>query len=453
MANAIDIATTIYDEMKNVVHVPASAGDLPALGAPVTLALDWHTRYRNMRAHTMMHLLCACVPFPVTGGSISEDGGRIDFDIPEGQIPDKEELAARINQLILEDHAVTFRWISDAEMEANLHLIRTMSVKPPMGTGKVRLVMIGDEGKVDLQPCGGTHVRSTAEIGPIARRQNRKQGQDQPPHPPGLRISRTLHVAGTRFNTPGSPSIWPRPISPSSMLMAPARRQARCQGGVPRSPHSRRAVLRHRCDFRHRQPPAPHAARAGKICQPRAQDGHRRRQEGDLPTTASGLFSAARAWWMFRVFGHDDVAVLDGGLPKWKAENRPLEDGPPIKPQERHFTARFQSMMVRDKSEVLRKRPLQVADARSPGRFRGEEAGTAPRRARRTHAGRQECSLCHTAESRRHPETGKRNWPRFLKRAGIDIAKPVITSCGSGVTAAILSLGLTTLGRQGPRAL
>ena len=163
----IEIATTIYDEMKNVVHVPASAGDLPGPGAAVTLTLDWRTRYRNMRAHTMMHLLCACVPYPVTGGSISDDGGRIDFDIPEGQIPDKEELAARINQLILEDHKVSFRWISDEEMEANLHLVRTMSVKPPMGTGKVRLVMIGDEGKVDLQPCGGTHVKSTAEIGPV----------------------------------------------------------------------------------------------------------------------------------------------------------------------------------------------------------------------------------------------------------------------------------------------
>jgi misacylated tRNA(Ala) deacylase len=163
----IEIATTIYDEMKNVVHVPASAGNLPAPGTPVTVALDWHTRYRNMRAHTMMHLLCACVRFPVTGGSISEDGGRIDFDIPEGQIPNKGELAARINQLIAEDHQVTFRWISDEEMEANLHLVRTMSVKPPMGTGRVRLVMIGDEGKIDLQPCGGTHVKSTAEIGPM----------------------------------------------------------------------------------------------------------------------------------------------------------------------------------------------------------------------------------------------------------------------------------------------
>ncbi len=163
----MEIATTVYDDVKNVVHVPATATDLPVPGTAVTLTLDWDTRYRNMRAHTMMHLLCACVPFPVTGGAISDDGGRIDFDIPEGRIPDKEELTARINQLINENHAVTFRWISDEEMQANQHLIRTMSVKPPMGTGKVRLVMIGDEGQVDLQPCGGTHVHATGEIGPM----------------------------------------------------------------------------------------------------------------------------------------------------------------------------------------------------------------------------------------------------------------------------------------------
>jgi misacylated tRNA(Ala) deacylase len=164
---SIAIATTVYDETKNVVHVPASAGAVPPVGATVTLALDWANRYRIMRAHTMMHLLCACVPHPVTGGAISEDGGRIDFDIPEGHIPGKQELGERINQLIREDHAVNFRWIADEEMAANRHLIRTMSVKPPMGTGKVRLVMIGPDGSIDMQPCGGTHVRSTAEIGPI----------------------------------------------------------------------------------------------------------------------------------------------------------------------------------------------------------------------------------------------------------------------------------------------
>ncbi len=166
--HTIDIATAVYDENKNVVHVPAQAATLPPVGATVTLSLDWTTRYRNMRAHTMMHLLCASVPHVVTGGAISEDGGRIDFDIPEGGIPGKQALGERINRLITEDHAVSFRWISDDEMAANQHLIRTMSVKPPVGTGKVRLVMIGPDGTIDLQPCGGTHVRSTAEIGPIA---------------------------------------------------------------------------------------------------------------------------------------------------------------------------------------------------------------------------------------------------------------------------------------------
>lgn len=161
------IATTIYDADKDVVHVPAEGSTLPDVGTRVKLALDWANRYRNMRAHTLMHLLCASVPFPVTGGAIGEDGGRIDFDIPEGQIPDKAELTATLNRLVREDHPVSFRWITDEEMAANQHLIRTMSVKPPMGTGRVRLVMIGEDGKVDLQPCGGTHLSSTGAIGPV----------------------------------------------------------------------------------------------------------------------------------------------------------------------------------------------------------------------------------------------------------------------------------------------
>lgn len=162
------IAGTVYDDAKNVVHVPAEGQSLPSVGAQVHAVLDWGNRYRNMRAHTLMHLLCASVPFPVTGGAIGEDGGRIDFDIPEGQIPDKTELTSTLNRLVTEDHRVSFRWITDEEMIANQHLIRTMSVKPPMGTGRVRLVMIGENGAVDLQPCGGTHVASTGAIGPVS---------------------------------------------------------------------------------------------------------------------------------------------------------------------------------------------------------------------------------------------------------------------------------------------
>ena len=163
-----EIATTVYDEAKTPVHVPAAGQTLPGVGAKVRAVLVWENRFRTMRAHTLMHLLCASVPFPVTGGSMGEAGGRIDFDIPEGQIPDKAELTATLNRLVEEDHPVSFRWIADEEMAANQHLIRTMSVKPPMGTGRVRLVMIGEDGKVDLQPCGGTHVKSTGVIGPVA---------------------------------------------------------------------------------------------------------------------------------------------------------------------------------------------------------------------------------------------------------------------------------------------
>lgn len=161
---------------------------------------------------------------------------------------------------------------------------------------------------------------------------------------------------------------------------------------------------------------------------------------------AVGLFSAARAWWMFKVFGHDDVAVLDGGLPKWKAEHRALVEGPAAKPQERHFTARFNSMMVSDIAGVSDGRS-QIADARSPSRFRGEEpeprpgvrAGHMPG-ARNVHY----TTLLKPDGTLRSPN----EIAKVFASAGIDITKPVTTSCGSGVTAAILSLGLTLAGAR-----
>ncbi|MBC8038835.1 MAG: 3-mercaptopyruvate sulfurtransferase [Rhizobiales bacterium] len=161
---------------------------------------------------------------------------------------------------------------------------------------------------------------------------------------------------------------------------------------------------------------------------------------------AAGLFSAARVWWMFKVFGHDDVAVLDGGLPKWKAENRALAEGPAAKPQERHFTARYQSMMVRDMADV-RGGQSQIADARAPGRFRGEEpeprpgvrAGHMPG-ARNVHY----ATLLKPNGTLKSPA----EIAGVFANASIDISKPVITSCGSGVTAAVLNLGLTLAGAR-----
>jgi misacylated tRNA(Ala) deacylase len=164
----IAIATTVYDaDRHTIVHVPASPQGLPAPGQPVTARLDWALRHRHMRVHTALHLLCSLVPFPVTGGQIAADGGRLDFDIADPDVIDKEDLTARLNRLIGENHPVADRWISDEELAANPQLVRTMSVKPPMGAGRVRLVAIGEGGEVDLQPCGGTHVRATGEIGGV----------------------------------------------------------------------------------------------------------------------------------------------------------------------------------------------------------------------------------------------------------------------------------------------
>jgi len=158
----VTIAATVYDADKiTIVHVPAQGQSLPAVGEAVDCVLDWERRFKLMRAHTGLHLLCSLVPFPVTGGQIGEAEGRLDFDIPESSL-DKDDLTAKINALIAANHKVSHRWISDEEMAARPELIRTMSVKPPMGRGRVRLVAIGD---VDLQPCGGTHVATTGEIG------------------------------------------------------------------------------------------------------------------------------------------------------------------------------------------------------------------------------------------------------------------------------------------------
>jgi misacylated tRNA(Ala) deacylase len=164
--STIEIATAIHPDgdKTRIVHVPAEGQSLPAAGDVVTAELDWDRRHRLMRMHTALHLLSVVFPFPVTGGQIGEDKGRLDFSMPE--VPqDLDILVTQLNAMIAADHPVSSEWITDAEMEERSDLIKTMKVKPPMGQGRVRLVRIGD---VDLQPCGGTHVASTAEIGPVA---------------------------------------------------------------------------------------------------------------------------------------------------------------------------------------------------------------------------------------------------------------------------------------------
>jgi misacylated tRNA(Ala) deacylase len=172
------IATTVYDADKaTIVHVAADGSARPAPGQTVRAVLDWDTRSKLMRMHTTLHLLCALVKFPVTGGQVNADDSRLDFDIEDASAVDKDALTAGLNALIAANHPVTERWITDAELEANPQLVRTMAVNPPTGSGRVRLVVIGEGGSVDLQPCGGTHVRSTGEIGPVVVTRIEKKGK------------------------------------------------------------------------------------------------------------------------------------------------------------------------------------------------------------------------------------------------------------------------------------
>jgi misacylated tRNA(Ala) deacylase len=147
-----------------VIHVPAPGVTLPEIGAGIAAEIDWPRRHRLMRMHTCLHLLCSLVPGAVTGGQVADGRGRLDFDVAPSSL-DKEAIAGRLNALIAAGNAVTPRWISDEELADRPELVRTMSVKPPSGMGRVRLIEIAG---IDLQPCGGTHVASAAEIGPVA---------------------------------------------------------------------------------------------------------------------------------------------------------------------------------------------------------------------------------------------------------------------------------------------
>ena len=170
----IPIVDTLYTKDRSaVLHIAAEGAILPPPGAWVVGRIDWRTRLSRMKIHTALHLLSVVLPYPVTGGAIGDGEGRLDFDLPEGGL-DRDEIAAKLKTLIDGDHAVSMRWITDAELEANPGLVKTMKVKPPMGSGRVRLVAIGD---VDLQPCGGTHVARTSEIGVVSVTGIEKKGR------------------------------------------------------------------------------------------------------------------------------------------------------------------------------------------------------------------------------------------------------------------------------------
>jgi len=172
--STVAIVTAVKGEtVEEVVHVLPEDVTRPAVGESVQVTLDWDRRYAHMKMHTCLHLLSAVLDYPVTGGQVGAEKSRLDFDIQEATL-DKAEITDELNRLIDADDAVGFRWITDAELEAAPELVKTMSVKPPTGAGHVRLVEV--QGR-DLQPCGGTHVARTGEIGPVEVRKIEKKGR------------------------------------------------------------------------------------------------------------------------------------------------------------------------------------------------------------------------------------------------------------------------------------
>jgi misacylated tRNA(Ala) deacylase len=171
----LPIASAVWSDSAKtqIAHIAPDGSALPTEGEAVHLAIHWPTRHARMRIHTALHLLSVALPYPVTGGSIGDGEGRLDFDIPDAGL-DREAITARLMAMVEQDAPVRERWITEAELDANPGLVKTMAVAPPRGSGRVRLVEI--EG-LDLQPCGGTHVRRTGEIGAVAVTQIEKKGK------------------------------------------------------------------------------------------------------------------------------------------------------------------------------------------------------------------------------------------------------------------------------------
>ena len=161
------VTEAVKGDGEAILHLPAIDAPLPAPGTIVQAEIDWQLRHAHMRMHTAMHLLCSLIKgAAVTGGSVGAERSRLDFDLPNP--PPKEDIEAGLLALIAEDHPVRIEWVDEAVLDRNPGLVRTMSVQPPRGTGRLRLMRIGDgDAPVDLQPCGGTHVSRTSEIGPV----------------------------------------------------------------------------------------------------------------------------------------------------------------------------------------------------------------------------------------------------------------------------------------------
>ncbi|MBA8880839.1 alanyl-tRNA editing protein [Phyllobacterium myrsinacearum] len=176
--STIAIAATVTGESKEeIIHVPAPEQPVPAIGEKVLLRIDWDRRYKLMRMHAACHLLSVVCPFPITGAAVSEDDSRVDFDLPDAGVT-KEGVTEKLMELVNANHPIFTRWITDGDLAANPSLIKSKNVRPPTGTGRIRLVCIGKDGAIDSQPCGGTHVATTGEVGAIHIGKIEKKGKE-----------------------------------------------------------------------------------------------------------------------------------------------------------------------------------------------------------------------------------------------------------------------------------
>lgn len=174
----IAIAATVNGETKaDIIHVLQADQPVPEVGETVTATIDWERRHKLMRMHTACHLLSVVCSYPITGAAVSEDDSRVDFDIPDASVT-KENVTERMMELVRADHPVFTTWITDEELVANPSLVKSKNVRPPVGAGRIQLVGIGQDSSIDSQPCGGTHVRSTAEIGEIHIGKIEKKGRE-----------------------------------------------------------------------------------------------------------------------------------------------------------------------------------------------------------------------------------------------------------------------------------
>ncbi len=173
----IQIGHTMHGASKDIIiHRPVEGEARPLVGETLRLGLDWERRHRLMRMHTACHLLSVVCTYPITGAAVGEEESRVDFDMSEAI--DKDEVTAKLMELVNADHPVFLQWITDDELAANPGIVKSKNVRPPIGLGRVSLVCIGENSSIDSQPCGGTHVARTGEVGPIHIAKIEKKGRE-----------------------------------------------------------------------------------------------------------------------------------------------------------------------------------------------------------------------------------------------------------------------------------